>query len=352
MLFPIKEIDRKFYNERLKNFLPDEIIDIHTHIWLESFVSNQSQEPIRTVTWPKLVAKDNPIEDLRETYKLMFPDKKVTPMIFANPLGFTDISEINNYVNKCAKKNRLPSLIISLPKWSAKELEEKIIAGRFLGTKVYLNLTPADIPQNEIKIFDFLPPYQLEVINRYGWIVMLHIPRTARLKDPVNLEQMLEIERSYPNVKLIIAHVGRAYCIEDVGNAFDILKETENMMFDFSANTNQQVFEKLLRAVSPKRVIFGSDLPVTRMRMRRICENGIYVNLVPKGLYGDVSGDRNMREICGGEAEKLTLFLYEQIDAFRQAAEALKLTPSDIEDVFYNNAKKIIAPKLSEQENL
>ncbi|MHC4124386.1 MAG: amidohydrolase family protein [Planctomycetota bacterium] len=352
MLFPIKEIDKKFYNERLKNFLPNKIIDIHTHIWLESFVSEQNRDPIRTVTWPKLVAKDNPIEDLLETYRLMFPDKKVTPMIFANPLGFTDINEINGYVNKCAKENDLPSLIISLPQWSAKELEEKIIAGKFLGTKVYLNLAPANIPQNEITIFDFLPPCQLEVINKYGWIVMLHIPRAARLKDPVNLEQMLEIERSYPNVKLIIAHVGRAYCIEDVGNAFDVLSETKNMMFDFSANTNQQVFEKLLRAVGPKRVMFGSDLPITRMRMRRICENGIYVNLVPKGLYGDVSSEKNMREFSDAEAEKLTLFLYEQIDAFRLAAEVLKLTPGDIEDVFYNNAAKIIAPKLSGQENL
>ena len=38
-------------------------------------------------------------------------------------------------------------------------------------------------------------------------------------------------------------------------------------------------------------------MPILRMRARRICENGIYVNLVPKGLYGDVSGDIHMREV-------------------------------------------------------
>lgn len=38
---------------------------------------------------------------------------------------------------------------------------------------------------------------------------MLHIPRDGRLKDPVNLAQMMEIEEKYPKVKLIIAHVGR-----------------------------------------------------------------------------------------------------------------------------------------------
>jgi len=153
---------------------------------------------------------------------------------------------------------------------------------------------------------------------------------------------MLEIERTYPNIKLIIAHVGRAYCPEDVGDAFAVLAQTERMMFDFSANTNTQVFEQLIRAVGPRRILFGSDLPITRMRMRRICDQGNYVNLVPRGLYGDVSEDPHMREVDGPEAEALSLFLYEQIEAFQRAAERTALTRPDIEDVFYYNAVRMI----------
>jgi hypothetical protein len=153
---------------------------------------------------------------------------------------------------------------------------------------------------------------------------------------------MLEIERTYPNIKLIIAHVGRAYCPEDVGDAFATLAKTEKMMFDFSANTNAQVFEQLIRTVGPRRILFGSDLPITRMRMRRICNQGNYVNLVPRGLYGDVSEDPHMREVDGPEAEILSLFLYEQIEAFRRAAERTALTRRDIEDVFYYNAERMI----------
>jgi predicted TIM-barrel fold metal-dependent hydrolase len=114
------------------------------------------------------------------------------------------------------------------------------------------------------------------------------------------------------------------------------------MMFDFSANTNAQVFEQLIRAVGSRRILFGSDLPITRMRMRRICEKGNYVNLVPRGLYGDVSEDPHMREVDGPEAETLSLFLYEQIEAFRRAAERTALTRRDIEDVFYYNAVRMI----------
>jgi hypothetical protein len=143
-------------------------------------------------------------------------------------------------------------------------------------------------------------------------------------------------------VRVILAHVGRAYCNEDVGNAFDSLKQTERLLVDFSANTNAWVFEQLIRALGPKRVLFGSDLPILRMRMRRICEDGVYINLVPKGLYGDVSGDPNMREVTGDEASRLTLFMYEELLAFRQAAERTGLSTGDLEDVFFNNSAAVI----------
>ena len=207
-----------------------------------------------------------------------------------------------------------------IPTWSEAEFEEKITAGHFLGAKVYLTRSDPRIAENDIQIYDFLPHHQLKVLDKHGWIVMLHIPRQGRLRDPLNLAQMVEIEKTYPNVKVIIAHVGRAYCPEDVGNAFEVLAETRKMRFDISANTSAENFERLIRAVGPRRILFGSDLPIARMRMHRVCEQGLYVNVVPKGLYGDVSADPHMREAEGDDAARLTFFMYEKIDAFRRAA--------------------------------
>jgi hypothetical protein len=81
-LFEAKAIDREFYAQRLQNFLPARIIDVHTHVWLDRFTSKQKEENLRAVTWPQRVALDNSIEDLMETYRLMFPDKMVIPLIF------------------------------------------------------------------------------------------------------------------------------------------------------------------------------------------------------------------------------------------------------------------------------
>lgn len=336
-LFEVKTIDKRFYEEHLKDFLPKRITDIHTHVYLNSLRSKRTNKK-----WPSLVANENSIEQLVETYKLMFPDKEVTPMIFSSANRNDNLDALNGYIEESAEKYDFPSLIYAAPWQSGSELEEKILKGGFLGCKVYLSLSAEYIPENEIRIFDFLPHHHLEVLNNHGWIAMLHIPRPGRLKDRVNVEQMLEIEQKYPNVKLIIAHVGRAYCNEDVGQSLEILQETENMLFDFSANTNQWVFEELIKRIGPKRILFGSDLPILRMRSRRICEDGLYINLVPKGLYGDVSFDIHMRELIGEEADNLTFMLYEQIDAFRRASRNTGLSKEDIEDVFYNNARRII----------
>jgi len=342
-LFEIKEVDRQRYDERLRDFLPDDIIDIHTHVWRASdFPAEEtsSVEP-RAVTWTSLVARDNPVEDLIESYRLLLPGKRVTPLMFAMvPKDNLDVQ--NAYVAECSRRTKFPALLFTDPEWTAKEVEERMLAGGFLGAKAYLTTAPAYIPAKEIRIFDFFPPHQLEVYDRHGAIVMLHIPRDGRLRDPLNLAQLLQIERDYPNLKLIVAHVGRAYCQDDVGDAFQILAKTERMTFDFCANTNEHVFAQLLDCVGPKRVLFGSDLPILRMRMRRETSSGSYVNVVPKGLYGDVSGDKNMREVGSPEADTLSFFLYEQLDSFRRASEKVGLSRADIEDVFHHNAKRLL----------
>ena len=341
MPLEIKDTDRQLFDQRLDALLPSRIVDIHTHIWLRS-CHLPSTSPSRSQRWPSLVAGENPIEDLLQTYALMFPRRQVTPLVFGSPRQDVDLEMTNGYVSQVAGERGLPGLLVSTPAWSVEELERRVSAGGFLGLKPYLSFAPPHIPASEITIFDFLPRSHLQAADANGWIVMLHIPRPGRLRDAVNLEQMLAIDRQYPNAKVITAHIGRAYCDPDVGDAFSVLRETTNIVFDFSANTNASVMHALLETVGPKRVLFGSDLPILRMRMRRICEGGQYVNLVPPGLYGDLRDDPHMREVTVEEGAQLSFFMYEELLAFREAAQAANLSRDDVEDVFYGNAVRLI----------
>ena len=271
-LFEVKDIDRKIYEEELRDFLPERMIDIHTHVWLKSLRPPKPLAPgevKRTVTWPSLVAEDNGIEDLQETYRLMFPGKEVSALIFTSTRRDT-APKLNEYIRDCSKKTGFPALYYSMPEQGADELEEIIRRDGFLGLKSYLALSPDYIPEKEIRIFDFFPKHQLKKMDEMGAIVMLHIPRDGRLKDPVNLAQILEIKQRYPNIRLIIAHIGRAYTHEDVGNAFEVLRPCEDLLFDFSANCCEYAIYELLRNAGPERALFGSDLPILRMRTRRI----------------------------------------------------------------------------------
>jgi len=341
-LFQVKDVDKAVYRESLSDFLPSRIIDAHTHIWKDEHSHHDAAALARAVTWPARVAKDNSVEDLIEGYRLLFPGKTVVPLMFSSLHEGDDMVAANDYVSASAAAHQFPALIYAHPTWTGKDLEKRIRRGRFLGAKVYLNLSPAYLPEKEIRIFDFLPPHQLDVLNRNKCVVMLHIPRDGRLRDPVNLAQMLEIERTWPDIRLIIAHVGRAYCDEDMGNAFEILKATKRMVVDFSANTNDHTFEAAIRSLGPERCLFGSDMPITRMRMHRICESGRYINVVPRGLYGDVSGDKNMREVDGPEADLLTFFMYEEVLAIKRAVERIGLGRADVESIFYSNAKRFL----------
>lgn len=341
-LFEVKEVDKRYYKERLEDFLPQNIFDAHTHVYHPSSAAEGEE---RCVTWPLLVADRNPIEDLVETGKLMFPGKNYKSLIFGMPEKDYDLTDSNAYVSEVSKQTGLPSLMLVHPEMSAEELEKNLIDGGFSGIKVYLSYAPLYIPVSEIRIFDFLTHEHLEVCDKLGMAVTLHISRNGRLKDPVNIAQMLEIEEKYKNVKLIIAHVGRAYCNNDVGDAFEKLSRTKNMVFDFSANTNSWVFEQLIKAVGPERIFFGSDLPIARMRMKRIEEDGVYKNVVPRGLYGDVSDDKNMKEVDSPEADELSFFMYETMDNFRKAAINTKLSSSDVDKVFWKNGTDMFGVK-------
>lgn len=340
-LFEVTDYDRHIYETELRDFLPDKILDVHTHVWLDRLVDKEEKadRPKREVTWPSLVALDNSIEDLQETYRLMFPGKDVKALMFTSKGGW----DANNaYVSESSKKSGFPALYYSRPEQTADEVEKKIREGGFLGIKSYLSLSPTYIPEAEVRIFDFFPKYQLKRMDEMGAIVMLHIPRHGRLKDPVNLAQIMEIKREFPNIRLIIAHIGRAYTKNDVGNAFEVLDGAPDLMYDFCANCCEYAITEVLKHAGPKHVMFGTDMPILRMRTHRIEENGTYINLVPPGLYGDPSQDPHLREVSAEEAEHITFFAYEELLAFKRACKTLGLTKQDVEDIMYNNAVGLI----------
>ncbi|MBE7052099.1 MAG: hypothetical protein E7395_05970 [Ruminococcaceae bacterium] len=332
----VEEYDRHVYETELKSFLPKNIIDFHIHVFSNEIERYEHLKNAPT-SWVGRITDELRIEQLKDTFAKLFPENNCSALIFGGT--GRDLKETNDYIIKAGKELDCATLYRTNYQMSASQLEEDIKKGGFLGIKPYLSDRPLYIPTSEIRIYDFLPHEHLEVCNRNGWIVMLHIPRNDRFRDPVNLAQLAEIEEKYPNLKLIIAHIGRAYAKEDIGNAFEVVGKGKNTYFDFTANMCDDAIRACLEAVGPKKLIFGSDLPYAIMRMYRIVENGVYYNVVRRGEFGDITGVAHMKET---DEKDLTLMIYEQIRALKRVAQELKLTPDDIEDIMYGNAKKLI----------
>jgi Tat protein secretion system quality control protein TatD with DNase activity len=332
--FELTDYDRKVYNEELKDFLPNTIVDSHAHCWrVEDDEYDRSKFPKK---WTNLVAKDCYVEDLIKTYHDLFEGKKVIPVVFGNSI--VKCMEHNAYVEQVKKKHGFPALFWTRYQMSKEFVKENVIKGGYDGLKPYLGGCKDGVNPAEADVYDFLPPEHLEVANELKLKVILHLSKSDRFKNKSNLDTLLEIEEKYPNVKLIVAHIGRAYTKSDVGDAFERLKNTKNMLFDFSANTNSDVIREAIETFGTKRILFGTDLPIAKMRMYRTEENGVYVNVVPRGLYGDVSKDVHMRE---SDEKEITNFVYEILRAFKKAATELNLTRKDVFDIMCGNASKL-----------
>ena len=334
--FKLTDYDKEVYREELLEFLPKYIVDSHTHVYPKS-ANKPSNKP---KYWPNRVAEDNTIEDINQTYLDLFPCNKVVPVIFGNPEGFLDLN--NKYCSEKAKEYNYPALFLTDYDMTYDFLEEEVIKGGFQGLKPYCCNCKKGVLGADAGIFDFLPHEHLKVADKHGWKVVLHISQRDRLKNEQNIRELMEIEQKYPNVKLIVAHIGRAYVESDFGNAFDTLKNTKNMLFDFCANTLPLATEKCIEAVGTKRVLFGTDLPIAKMRMYRVDENGYYVNVVPRGSLGDLTGAEHMRE---SDEENITNFTYEIIRGFKKTAEKLSLSKKDVEDIMCNNSAQLYGIK-------
>jgi predicted TIM-barrel fold metal-dependent hydrolase len=334
------EVDLPFYKECLKSFLPDKIVDFHVHA-----IDRSLWDPPPPRHWAHRVCPTGvTFDDLLEMYRLIYPDKQVRALVFGHPVRYADTDGQNRYIGQKAKEHGQWGLAVSDPEWHAQELEEKVLQNDLLGIKPYLTMMRGTGKHSgaarlaDISIFGFLPRHQLEVADAHRWIVMLHLPRRDRIADPRNIAEIHEICQSYPDLQLVIAHVGRAYCPKTARAGIPRLTATPNLYADISANSCQVAFELLIDALGPRHILYGTDLPPTAMRAKRECdENGEYYNIVRGADWEDERTRRRPEE-----EDTYTFFIYEGILAFRRAAEKRGLSQQDVEDVFYNNATRLV----------
>lgn len=332
--FRLNDVDREFYDHYLRDFLPAKIFDFHVHIGEAHHFHPISLQRLQS-NWALECGHILPFEDLREAYAQLFPNSVVNQLCFPFPLREAKLRQCNAYVAKKIKEEQAFGLYTPHPAEDAEKLRTALVNGKFSGLKPYPDLVCGK-KEDEISIFDFAPEPHLSVADELGLIVLLHLPRPGRLKDPANIAELKQISRQFPRLKLVIAHVGRSYCLSFAQEGLPQLSDCTSFYYDLAAVLNPAVLAFALRVVGPERLLWGSDFPILFLRGRQEWRGEKYVNFTSRMFMWNV--ERRPPE----EEAHYTLYVYEQLRALRQACEEVGVTRREVERIFWGNAISLL----------
>jgi len=332
--YEYKDVDREFYERYIRDFIPTEIFDIHVHLSLPKHFYPISDER-KLEDWAIGIGYTLSVKAASFAYKELFPEKKVNILGFPFPIKEAKSEESNSYILDYIKQSKIKGLMVTHPDWSSEKIKEGLGEGYFSGIKPYPDFV-TKVKGADVSIFKFLSHSHLKVVNELSKIVLLHLPRKNRLKDKDNIREIKEIRQKYPQVKLIIAHMGRSYCSIFAKEGLKYFRDDSDIFFDTAAVLNPEVYKIALNEIGPDRLLYGTDLPITFMRGMREWYGEKYVNFT-NGNYV-----WNINRKSPGEEARYTLFVYEEIKACRQGVESVGLDKEAVQNIFFNNAQKLL----------
>ncbi|MFI4913093.1 MAG: amidohydrolase family protein [Sedimentisphaeraceae bacterium JB056] len=317
----LTETDKYIYERDIAPFLPSKIIDIHTHIDIARFMPDRGDSQFGDVT----------VDVVKQWWKMLLPDALVTGNIMGFPRERCDIQGQNEYLaNNIGNEGNVFSLLVS-PDVSIDKLEADIVNYKPFALKPYLCFSVAD-DHSDARITEFMPEEQFELANRYNLAVVIHVSRARGMADKQNLDDISRQVKKYPNCNFILAHCGR--CFVSI-NAEDMLQEipvAENLWIDTSAVCDMGVFMHLFTKYDHSKILYGSDL---------VTAAGFRGSYVPMGMsWIDFSGEQSKKKLAGIAP---TIAAYQNLAAMLQAATFCKFSKAMIEDIFYNNAKRLLS---------
>ncbi|MHB0958596.1 MAG: amidohydrolase family protein [Pirellulaceae bacterium] len=344
------DVDRAFWEERLADWLPRRILDAHTHVADPSLRLTTMTEVMRRQYWVNEVFEPIDAPTAGQCHHTVFPNREFTCVAMSVPdLGF-DIEGGNRYLQQECPVRGWYSLAVIRPQWTQEHVAALLDAPSVIGVKPYYSLiSPNDETRDahlEASIFDFLPHHILEVVNdRHAWVT-LHVPKADRLGHVDNVREVREIRQRYPDITLVIAHLGRCYTEPHALEALPQFADDPGLYFDTSAVLNPASHRAALRYLGPQRLLYGSDNPVFYMRGRRQYRDRSYVNRTSHPFH--FNRDRESPEV---EAT-YTLLMYEDLHAIRQACDELDIRAQrEIEAVFHDNAARLIEDILARKKS-
>ena len=318
----------KIWQEELEDFMPPSVLDFHVHL-----LNTGVTKPEETFSCAGHDMTKYDLDDLRQDLPEMYPGRRTLAVCFGFPTVGYNQAVNDEYVAKACDGKRFFAFRLLDPHESPEAVRRSLASGRFWGIKPYLDYVRKN-DLNQVEVREMLPDAIMEIVNDLGLIVMLHVPRKARLADPLNQQQVIDLCNKYPRAKIVLAHIGRAYYLRNIVGQLDRLKDPPNLYFDLAMLNNWEVLEYLFANVEGGKILYGTDIPLALAPGKSVEINHQYTYVTPVPWKLSISDDHGKLVF--------TSFVYEELRAIRRAVERLSLGRAFVEGLFHDNGMKLL----------
>ncbi len=331
--FEYDETDQRVWREEIDPFLPQKVFDFHGHVYLKEHKAPPDPDAKPAPSSPKVV-NEYPHEAFKATEETLWPGREIRALIFGSPSRGVDYDGVNAYAADAARQYGWDALIVPRIDDDADTLRRNVEAGGFLGFKPYWSFVTWK-GQADVTLEDMVTPAMREVANERGLIIMTHIPRLGRLADPVNIDGLRKLCDDCPNAKIIMAHFGRAYFPEAVGDGYSLC-DIDNLYPELSMVQDWEVIQGVLESYDRSKVLFGLDLPVAQEKGKCLGVNGQRHFFTKKKHPWSIHAEPGIYDIC------CTNMAYEMVRAIAKASDRAGLSRDEVEGIFWDNAERIV----------
>ncbi len=327
-------VDMPFYRECVAPVLPAKVLDFHTHLWTSEHIRTRAVESSEPGAKYMVFDDTCSAERLLADMGMIYPDRACSAVCFGMPSPMARPRENNQYLAEVGKNPLLfPLIMAGKSMQDPDELRRLVVEGGFYGYKVFLDWIGNEY--GSVTIEDMLGKPERALANELGLVILLHVPRDKRLADPVVQQGVQALSRECPNANIVLAHCGRAYLPDEMTDAIDSVVDYPNVYFDTAMVMEPTVLQMAIEKLGPSRILYATDLPIARMRGRRVYVMDHWVDLVLEGY--DASAYR-----VGSDNMRATFMVYEIILAIHRAARMAGITSDEKNGIFFGNGMRVL----------
>lgn len=248
------------------------------------------------------------------------------------PTPTVDTAAANRFVlEQAAACPDSRALLLARPDQTTADLLPFLADARAVGLKPYHTLSRST-PTWQLPISGYAPEWMWRLADERGLVLTLHVVRDAAMADPENQRELRDFCTRYPRARVILAHAARGFHYPNTVRAVRALRQLQNLWFDTSGICQPEAIEAILGEFGPRRVLWGSDFPVSDKRGTCVTVGDGFAWINP------VRTD----EASTAPALDTWPVGLENLRAVLAAADATCCSADDLRDLFHDNARRLL----------